>query len=236
MFAQVREATADISDVWLNLAHIYVEQKQYISAVQMVGTSFFFGCRCCRALLLFSIATPRFASIVRELPEEILQVSEHRGAAVPGESALQMRQAPRVQADAAQGTSEGADGEFFPCLFTFSFFLFVTFALSGRVGQKARHVAPSDTVLMFNVALVLQRLATLVLKDEKSNLKAVLSAVKELELAHRCRRPDVSSSSSGPDSSFLPLSIESKIISLKTQPGFLSPADISATSAKLETR
>ena len=36
MFAQVREATADISDVWLNLAHIYVEQKQYISAVQMV--------------------------------------------------------------------------------------------------------------------------------------------------------------------------------------------------------
>ncbi|MEQ2180740.1 protein required for normal CLN1 and CLN2 G1 cyclin expression [Goodea atripinnis] len=83
VFAQVREATAEISDVWLNLAHIYVEQKQYISAVQM-----------------------------------------------------------------------------------------------------ARHVAPSDTVLMFNVALVLQRLATLVLKDEKSNLKAVLSAVKELELAH----------------------------------------------------
>lgn len=36
VFAQVREATADISDVWLNLAHIYVEQKQYISAVQMV--------------------------------------------------------------------------------------------------------------------------------------------------------------------------------------------------------
>lgn len=53
---------------------------------------------------------------------------------------------------------------------------------------QARHVAPSDTVLMFNVALVLQRLATLVLKDEKSNLKAVLSAVKELELAHRYAR------------------------------------------------
>lgn len=53
------------------------------------------------------------------------------------------------------------------------------------VSDQARHVAPSDTVLMFNVALVLQRLATLVLKDEKSNLKAVLSAVKELELAHR---------------------------------------------------
>lgn len=38
VFAQVREATADISDVWLNLAHIYVEQKQYISAVQMVSS------------------------------------------------------------------------------------------------------------------------------------------------------------------------------------------------------
>ena len=36
VFAQVREATADMPDVWLNLAHIYMEQKQYISAVQMV--------------------------------------------------------------------------------------------------------------------------------------------------------------------------------------------------------
>ena len=36
VFAQVREATADMPDVWLNLAHIYVEQKQYISAIQMV--------------------------------------------------------------------------------------------------------------------------------------------------------------------------------------------------------
>ncbi|XP_013407912.1 RNA polymerase-associated protein CTR9 homolog, partial [Lingula anatina] len=35
VFAQVREATADFSDVWLNIAHIYVEQKQYVSAVQM---------------------------------------------------------------------------------------------------------------------------------------------------------------------------------------------------------
>ena len=37
VFAQVREATADMPDVWLNLAHIYVEQKQYTSAIQMVG-------------------------------------------------------------------------------------------------------------------------------------------------------------------------------------------------------
>jgi hypothetical protein len=32
---QVREATADFCDVWLNIAHIYVEQRQYISAIQM---------------------------------------------------------------------------------------------------------------------------------------------------------------------------------------------------------
>lgn len=36
VFAQVREATAVLPDVWLNLAHIYVEQKQLISAIQMV--------------------------------------------------------------------------------------------------------------------------------------------------------------------------------------------------------
>lgn len=38
IFAQVREATADFCDVWLNIAHIYVEQKQYVAAVQMVSS------------------------------------------------------------------------------------------------------------------------------------------------------------------------------------------------------
>ena len=37
IFAQVREATAEFSDVWMNIAHIYVEQKQYINAIQMVS-------------------------------------------------------------------------------------------------------------------------------------------------------------------------------------------------------
>ncbi len=37
VFAQVREATAEMADVWLNIAHIYVEQKQYVAAIQMVG-------------------------------------------------------------------------------------------------------------------------------------------------------------------------------------------------------
>jgi len=39
VFAQVREATADFCDVWLNIAHIYVEQKQYVAAIQMVCRS-----------------------------------------------------------------------------------------------------------------------------------------------------------------------------------------------------
>ena len=39
MFAQVREATADFCDVWLNIAHIYVEQRQFVAAVQMVSTA-----------------------------------------------------------------------------------------------------------------------------------------------------------------------------------------------------
>lgn len=123
VFAQVREATADISDVWLNLAHIYVEQKQYISAVQMYENCLkkFYKYQNTEVLLYLARALFKCGKL-QECKQMLL---------------------------------------------------------------KARHVAPNDSVLMFNVALVLQRLATLVLKDEKSNLKAVLSAVKELELAHR---------------------------------------------------
>ncbi|TKR78211.1 hypothetical protein L596_019056 [Steinernema carpocapsae] len=39
IFAQVRESTAEFGDVWTNLAHIYMEQGQYISAIQ-------FYCNC----------------------------------------------------------------------------------------------------------------------------------------------------------------------------------------------
>ncbi|KAM9302261.1 RNA polymerase-associated protein CTR9 homolog [Gastrophryne carolinensis] len=123
VFAQVREATADISDVWLNLAHIYVEQKQFISAVQMYENCLrkFYKHQNTEVLLYLSRALFKCGKL-QECKQILL---------------------------------------------------------------KARHVAPNDTVLMFNVALVLQRLATSVLKDEKSNLKEVLNAVKELELAHR---------------------------------------------------
>ena len=50
---------------------------------------------------------------------------------------------------------------------------------------KARHVAPGDTMLLYNVALVQQKLAMSILKDEKSNLRAVLGAVDDLQLAQK---------------------------------------------------
>lgn len=50
---------------------------------------------------------------------------------------------------------------------------------------KARRVAPQDTVLLYNIALVLQRLAEQILPDEKSSLQTVLQAVHELGLSHK---------------------------------------------------
>lgn len=44
---------------------------------------------------------------------------------------------------------------------------------------------PGDTILLYNLSLVMQQLATNVLTDEKSNLTAVLGAVHDLELSHR---------------------------------------------------
>lgn len=54
---------------------------------------------------------------------------------------------------------------------------------SKMVLLKARRVAPQDTVLLYNISLVLQRLATFILKDEKSTLQTVLQAVHELDLS-----------------------------------------------------
>ena len=51
---------------------------------------------------------------------------------------------------------------------------------------QARHISPSDSLLLFNLALVQQRLAMAVLKNERSNLSTVLGAVRELEMAQRC--------------------------------------------------
>ena len=50
---------------------------------------------------------------------------------------------------------------------------------------KARRVAPHDTVILYNIALILQKLASQLLRDEKSNLAEVLQAVDELSLSHK---------------------------------------------------
>ena len=120
---QVREATADFSDVWLNIAHIYVEQRQYVSAIQMYEN-------CIRKFF-------------RHPNVEILQylARAHFRAGKLREAKLSL--------------------------------------------IRAQHVAPHDTVLLFNTALVLQRLATSILKDEKSDLHTVLQAVNELQLSHK---------------------------------------------------
>ncbi|XP_053545483.1 RNA polymerase-associated protein CTR9 homolog [Bombina bombina] len=123
VFSQVREATADVRDVWLNLAHIYVEQKLYIAGVQMYEN-------CLR-------------KFYRHQNTEVLLYLAH---------------------------ALFKCGKFHECK---------------QILLKGRHIAPVDTVLMFNVALVLQQLATTVLKEEKSSLKEVLNAVKELNLSHR---------------------------------------------------
>lgn len=123
IFAQVREATADFSDVWLNIAHIYVEQKQYISAIQMYEN-------CLKKFFKYHNV-------------EIMQ------------------------------------------------YLARAYFRAGKLNEaktvllKARRVAPHDTVLLFNIALVLQRLAMQILKNEKSVLSEVLQAVSELGLAHK---------------------------------------------------
>lgn len=44
---------------------------------------------------------------------------------------------------------------------------------------------PGDTILLYNLSVVMQQMATSVLTDEKSNLTAVLGAVHDLELSHK---------------------------------------------------
>lgn len=123
VFSQVREATADVPDVWLNLAHIYVEQKQYVAAIQMYENCLrkFFKHHNVEVLLYLARAYFK-AGKMKECKQVLL---------------------------------------------------------------KARHIAPNDTILLFNISLVQQRLATAILKAEKSPLRVVLGAVRELEQAQR---------------------------------------------------
>ncbi|OAD61163.1 RNA polymerase-associated protein CTR9 like protein [Eufriesea mexicana] len=117
IFAQVREATAEFCDVWLNIAHIYVEQKQFYE-------------NCLRKFYKY----------------HHVEVLQYLGRAYFKAGKLKEAKLTLL---------------------------------------KARRVAPQDTVLLYNIALVLQRLATQILKDEKSTLTTVLQAVHELGLSHK---------------------------------------------------
>jgi len=123
IFAQVREATADFCDVWLNIAHIYVEQKQYISAIQMYENC--------------------LKKFFKHPNVEVLQ------------------------------------------------YLARAYFKAGKLKEakmtllRARRVAPHDTLILYNIALILQKLASQLLRDEKSTLTEVLQAVHELGISHK---------------------------------------------------
>ncbi len=123
MFSQVRESTADFPDVWINIAHIYVELKQYVNAIQM-----------------YENCLKRFYAHTNV--DILLYMSR-------------------------------------------AYFKWGKLRQCKNVLLRARRVAPHDTVLLYNLALVLQKLASSVLEDSKSSLRTVLSAVNELGLAHK---------------------------------------------------
>jgi len=121
IFAQVREATADVCDVWVNLAHVYMEQRQYLSAVQMYDS-------CMR----------KFHK--RGDPELLVHLAR----------------------------AQFKCGKLSECKKTL---------------LRARHVAPHDTAVLYNVSCVLMQVGKAVLVDGKSNLQTVLHAISDLKLA-----------------------------------------------------
>ncbi|XP_018496756.1 LOW QUALITY PROTEIN: RNA polymerase-associated protein CTR9 homolog [Galendromus occidentalis] len=123
VFAQVREATADFPDVWLNIAHIYVELKQYVWAIQMYENCLHKFYKYDNVEILLYLARVLYRS-----------------------------------------------GKLQECK---------------KILLRARRAVPNDSQILYNIALVLQRLGMQVLKDEKSNLRTVLQAVSELDIAHK---------------------------------------------------
>ena len=68
------------------------------------------------------------------------------------------------------------------------------YAKSGKLKEakmtllKARRVAPHDTVILYNIALILQRLASQLLRDEKSTLNEVLQVIIIIVLERELKR------------------------------------------------
>uniref|UniRef100_A0A914MTH3 Uncharacterized protein n=1 Tax=Meloidogyne incognita TaxID=6306 RepID=A0A914MTH3_MELIC len=123
IFSQVREATADFPDVWINIAHIYMEQKQYVSALQMYKNCMTKFDRNNDIQLMGYIARAYWKA------GKIIECREYI--------------------------------------------------------EKILKEEPDKLVHQFNHAVVLQRMATQVLKDIKSNLEAVTNAVEDLKVAER---------------------------------------------------
>jgi len=119
----VRQTTGDMPNPWLTIVYIYVEQKQYIPAVQMYGNCFkkFYKYNNVEVLTYLARALVK-GNRLREAHNALL---------------------------------------------------------------NARRVAPHDLTLMYNIALVQQKLAQEVLKDENSTLTFVLQAIDQLRIAQK---------------------------------------------------
>jgi len=123
IFSQVREATTEMIDVWVNLAHIYVEQRQYLGAIQM-----------------YESCMDKFGK------QNDVELLLYLGRAF-------------VKAQKLEDAM--------------------------KVLIRARHADPTQSLVLFNLSLVMQKLATQTLKDEQANLAAVMKAVSALQLAKK---------------------------------------------------
>ncbi|KAI1716094.1 tetratricopeptide repeat domain-containing protein [Ditylenchus destructor] len=121
VFSQVREATADFPDVWINVAHIYMEQKQYVSALQMYKN--------CMA-----------------------KFNRHNDVNL-------MMYIARAYWKAGK------------------------YAESRAYVENAIIEAPENLLYKFNHAVILQRMATDCLKDDKSTLAQVTKAMDDLKIS-----------------------------------------------------
>ncbi|KAL3097804.1 hypothetical protein niasHS_000539 [Heterodera schachtii] len=123
IFSQVREATADFPDVWINVAHIYMEQKQYVSALQMYKNC-------------------------------VTKFGRHNDVKLISYIARAYWKAGKL--------TECRD-----CI------------------EKIMIEDPDKLIYRFNHAVILQKMATNALRNEKSKLEEVENAVMDLNIAER---------------------------------------------------
>lgn len=103
IFAQVREATAEFCDVWLNIAHIYVEQKQFVSAIQMVSLWLMFDASTEYLMRIHFLINSIFCVLVWKLLAQVLQVQSRWSTAISCESLLQSWQIEGGKTNVVEG-------------------------------------------------------------------------------------------------------------------------------------